>query len=405
MGSCLCSTSGIKEPSLLKNDGKQQFDYDTMSISSVDPLDPYQGIDPVTFIGKRSKKPKDKKILPPKKECKFKYHQNALLVHGYIRLNCKYFISDLVQLCILYHQHWTELVSFHDKESEWFTNSTEREIDIFQHEDIVKYPLTQYIYDKYQIVFVSIPASMRILWKGFLCVNMQNHEVYQLTCQLPCDKNPFHISLSEALQLSNPDSIYFSKRSQWLKPAKPNNMTHYADTSSDSLIRCEYEIWKDFEYGLWDLFVNNQLFNGRLQKIEEQGIWKVIQFLAVIKYEYEHGNRSGYAGFTLPTLILSGSDCPDNYFPDLMNRYYETIYYENFNVFKDCNAMIDEYEKDERLRCHCYLYVDWGEGYWFGLGNRRVLYRARFEISKLKDRDVIVKFECDVIATQEGGGL
>ena len=87
----------------------------------------------------------------------------------------------------------------------------------------------------------------------------------------------------------------------------------------------------------------NQLYHHGVNQIKKQGIWKVFQLLASMKYEHEQC----YVGFSLPKLILRRDDYPKDYFPDSMNLVY---YAEDFDAFKDCKAIIDEYEKDKNVK-------------------------------------------------------
>ena len=404
MGNCFEKDKTAE--SLLMND-KKESDYDAMSIVSFEDS-VYRGADPATFLGKRfySRSKPNKDYNSSNKDERPKYFSNMLLVEGYIRLNCRYFIREINQICILYHPYWTQLISFNDADSQWFTNAIENDIDIFQYgyNTLNKYPLTQHIDDKYQIVFVSISTNIHILWKGFLCINIENKQVCQLIRHW--NKDVFHLSLSQPLMLNNKRSIYHSPRRLWLKPIKDtlDQIDDDNNKTKDYLIKCQYQFWTDFEFGLWNLFITNQLYDEDGKKMDDHQIWKVIQFLSVINFEDKHCNSHFYAGFSVPQLILNGNDYPKDYFQDIHKRYYETIVSErNFDIFTDCIAKIDLYKKGKRLKCHCYLYVDWGDGYYMGLGNRRVLYRAEFELSKPKD--VVINFVCNTVAIQDGGGL
>eukprot|EP01084_Bolivina_argentea_P264259 447585_1 len=275
------------------------------------------------------------------------------LIEAYMRQYCMYFIHEINEICAQYLDERAayHLIYFVDH-NHWFENNIKPKVDIFQYTRQSLYdlslnfaPLTQYIDNKYQIVFCLIAGGRGKMWRGFLCVNMKTNQLYQL--QLTTNaKNTFHLSLSNSLKLTDISDFNV-------------NGVGGKNTSNDIQQNCKYTIWKGFQEGLWDSFISNLLYDKR-KNIVDQQIWRIIQFLSMLYFQKE------MMQLVVPDVILSRND--------------KQRCCAGFGDDKYCKGKITEYKKHKILKCECYLYVDWGH-HW--CGQNKNLYFVKFELRKI----------------------
>eukprot|EP01084_Bolivina_argentea_P158776 276579_1 len=248
------------------------------------------------------------------------------LIEGYIRMNCKYVIHDVSNLCISFYGQYAQYLIYMKEHNEWCST--------LSNNDFVTFPVTQYIDDNYQIAFVS---------HHFCCINMVTKEIYKLSSQRNVwDKR----RKGDNLHLS---MIPFINKIQTMK-----------ETVNSKIKWSKSFIWTDFESNLWNLFVMNHLYD-ETENIENQQIWRVIQLLFLIDFDEKQQKN-----LIIPKMILSPQYRPKLYFNGKKTPQNGTfitkkklfLHEKKFNVNKDCNAKIIEYEKGKILLCSCYIYID-----------------------------------------------
>ena len=145
--------------------------------------------------------------------------------------------------------------------------------------------------------------------------------------------------------------------------------------------------WKEFEEGLWNLFVCHRLYMPQLMNIKEQQIWDIIRFLYVIRFSNEIKRH-------LPVMILDENDAkkmiPEGFGVKKHEPYdgevvQESSLYGKIKRKGDWKATVLKYDKGKCLECGCYVFLPLGAG----MGR---LDCVLFEIGKKADK-VMINFK------------
>lgn len=412
---------------------------------------------------------------------------SSLLVFGYFRKKTNYDISDIAPICLsyygLYHSKYIYIYDYHG----WFAENNE----LHSKCDLIKYskddkkiyitPFTQFIDPKYQIIYFASKGFQCVEWSGFFAINTNTFETHLLSLHFPNieelkinnfnsthnnvkelgEKELFNICITTPMKnlkiVPNYHSQYYGKkridisrrrfdaRDTWYeveteviskesngnnRKSSNNNNNNKSDVTVDKKI-----IWHDFKLHLWQMFINNRLFNmnkvGDMNKVYDmknirerlasydrekaiisQPIWDVMLFFLLIYFEFEHELR-----LTIPGLLLEKRMHMGHMFVEhsITKKYMSgqelTKHYgfKNFDFRKDCDIKILQFdlenEKKKVFESQCYAYVDWGGGYWCIGGCKQNLYQLRFKMEKEKNGNVEMYWNVARVQSRHVAGI
>eukprot|EP01084_Bolivina_argentea_P231763 390741_1 len=294
----------------------------------------------------------------------------AILVIGFIRNIIKQCINDINTICIQYYGKYYPILFKINKNS-----------------------LTQYLDDRYIIKFDDSR-------KRFECTNMETGNVHLITSGNRRG-NKFALAVSDAVDTSN----YLYSKSK-MNNYDINTMTNRGPifwichpctfTNRKQDLTCDvcglrkkfdYYHWTSFDRTIWNLFIRNRLYDDTKDiNHETQQIWKLIEFLFVIRYA---------KGYMVPTVIFHGNELE---IKESTKIIFKEDAFKDFDFVKDCNASITEFgdgKSVKSLNCKCFIVGDWTRK-----NDNAELHQIIFSIAKV-DNAIKINIDSTIVAVIE----